>query len=68
MRLTSKVSLATFLFPELINKFYLVGKEMSDNSEEEISEDHMPQNDEKDEEGIVRFAWKIQSIYNASYS
>ena len=68
MRLTSEVSLATFLFPELINKFYLVGKEMSDNSEEEISEDPMPQEDEKDEEGIISIAWEIRSIYNESFS
>ena len=41
---------------------------MSDNSAEEISEDPMPQEDEKDKEGIVCIAWKIKSIYNESYS
>ena len=68
MRLTSEVSLATFLFPELIDIFYLVGKEMSNDSAEENSEDPMPQDDEKDEKGIVCIAWKIQSIYNLSFS
>ena len=37
---------------------------MSNNSAEENSEDPMPQDDEKDEEGIVRIAWKTLSIYN----
>ena len=62
MRLTSEVSFVIFLFPELINKFYLVGKEMTNNSVEEISEDFMSRDDEKDEEGIDCIALKIQSI------
>ena len=68
MGLTSGVSFAAFLLPELINIFYQVGKEMSNNSAEENSEDPMPQDDEKDEKGIVCIAWKIQSIYNLSFS
>ena len=56
--------LSNFLFPELINIFYLVGKEMSNNSVEENSEDPMLEDDEKNEEGIVRIAWKTRSIYN----
>ena len=51
MGLTSGVSFAAFLLPELINIFYQVGKEMSNNSAEENYENPLLEDDEKDEEG-----------------
>ena len=56
MRLTSEVSLATFVSPKSIHIFHLVGKKMSND----ISQDPMPQEDEKDEEGTACITCKAQ--------
>ena len=53
MRLNSEVSLATVLF-QLIDIFYLVRKEMSNNSAEENYENPLLEDDERDEEGSYR--------------